>query len=194
MKGESVLGSEPDARASDDAAWHARVAALRSAFDQTFGVAPISETGALEDLIAIRVGDDPYAVRRSELVGLMADRKIVPLPSALPGLLGLTSLRGALLPVYSLGAALGYPSPPRPPRWMAVTLAARDQPLGLAFDEFERYLRVRSDQLGAAPELSPSHVREILRGADHARPVIRAASVAADIAQRAERARLGREA
>jgi purine-binding chemotaxis protein CheW len=88
----------------------------------------------LEGLLAIRVGADPYALRLSEIVGLHADVKIVPVPSPVAQLLGIVGLRGMMAPVYDLAALLGYP-PAASPRWMV--LAGASQSMGLAFDAFE---------------------------------------------------------
>ena len=48
---------------------------LRRAFDRSFAEAPggAPEADALESLLAIRVGGDPYALRLSEIAGLFAD-------------------------------------------------------------------------------------------------------------------------
>jgi chemotaxis signal transduction protein len=155
-------------------------AALRCLFDSSFAAAASSMTEPLEDLLAIRVGADPYALRLSEIVGLYADIKIVPVPSPVVQLLGIVSLRGKMAPVYDLAALLHYP-PAASPRWMI--LAGVSQPVGLAFETFEAHLQVSKASLADGEDRGESsgavrqHVRGVVRAADALRPMIHVASV-----------------
>ncbi len=187
------MTSEAQPARTEDDELAARTAALRSAFDRAFADAPTAEREAGEPLLAVGVAGHGYALRLRELAGLFADRKILALPSAAPGMLGLTGLRGTLLPVYSLAAALGHTSLPDPPRWLVVAVAGPERQLGLAFDLFEGYLRVSRSQLGTAADPSRPHVPETLRVGEQTRAIVSIASVAAAIAKRADSARLGRE-
>jgi purine-binding chemotaxis protein CheW len=155
-------------------------AALRCLFDSSFAAAASSMTEPLEDLLAIRVGADPYALRLSEIAGLYVDVKIVPVPSPVAQLLGIVGLRGKMAPVYDLAALLHYP-PAASPRWMI--LAGASQPVGLAFETFEAHLQVSRASLadgevrreggGAVRQ----HVRGVVRAADTLHPIIHVASV-----------------
>src|ERR1700722_17800966 len=92
----------------------------------------------LEDLLAIRVGSDPYALRSSEIAGLHVGVEIVPVPSPVAQLLGIAAIRGIMAPIYDLAALLRYP-PAANPRWLIFARAA--QPVGLAFEGFEQHLQ-----------------------------------------------------
>ena len=83
------------------------VETLRQAFDRGFASPPADASQAFEDVLTIRLGDAPFALRLSEAAGLYADRRIVPFPSPVPEFLGLAGLRGQLVPVYHLGVILG---------------------------------------------------------------------------------------
>jgi purine-binding chemotaxis protein CheW len=137
-------------------------------------------TELLEDLLAIRVGADPYALRLSEIVGLYVDVKIVPVPSPTTQLLGIVSLRGRMAPVYDLAALLHYP-PAASPRWMI--LAGTSQPVGFAFETFEEQLQVSKTSLadgedrGGGGGATRQPVRGAVRAADVLRPMIHLASV-----------------
>jgi purine-binding chemotaxis protein CheW len=141
----------------------ARVAQLRRDFDAAFA-SPLREPQrAGTDLLIVGACGVPYALRASELAGLEVDRKVVPLPAARRGLLGLCAAQGNLIPVFALAALLGTPLSGAPPRWIA--LHREKELVALAFDELRDYRRVTSGELGA-PHAAPaagSFTRESLR-------------------------------
>jgi purine-binding chemotaxis protein CheW len=169
MTGESMEG--PD-----------RPRALREAFDQSFADAPVPREAELEDLLCIRLAGSRYALRVAELSGLLADRHVVPLPSPVPELLGITTMRAAILPVYDLRALLGHRTEAKP-RWVAVARAAR---VGVAFDAFECHIRVRRD--AATPQVpgerSVRHVRHVVHVDGQLQFIVSLASVLDAIAAR----------
>ena len=66
-----------------------RAEQLRRSFDASFARAHATDERASDRLLAVRVGDDPYALRLAQVLALHADRKIVPIPSTAGGLLGI---------------------------------------------------------------------------------------------------------
>jgi chemotaxis signal transduction protein len=154
-------------------------AALRRLFDDSFAAAAAAKSARLEDLLAIRLGSDPYALRLSEIAGLHAGVKIVPVPSARAQLLGIVGLRGIMAPIYDLAALLRYP-PAANPRW--VVLARMSQPVGFAFETFESHLQVpetslANDESNANAGAARQHTSGTVRGPGALRPIIRMASV-----------------
>jgi chemotaxis signal transduction protein len=149
-----------------------RLRLFRHAFDQAFAAAPIATVDTFEDLLAVRVAGDPYALRAREITELVASRKVVPLPSRRPELLGVAGIRGSLVAVYSLAALLGYAADSRPTSWLA--LAGASKPIGLGFEEFEGFLRVRSGDVYPAPpeEGTTRHIGDIVRVANQSRRVV----------------------
>jgi signal transduction histidine kinase len=129
----------------------AKAAELRSVFDKARAL-PFSLNGEeqAESLLAIRVSQDAYAVRVNEISGLVTDRKVVPIPSPISELLGVAGVRGALVPVYSLAALLGYGAETGQVRWLA--LCGTEEPLALAFGGFEGYTQVPLGQLYSADQ------------------------------------------
>ena len=109
-------------------------ARMRAEFDRGFALSPPVAGDAQEGYLAIRVGGDPCALRLADLLGVYVDRKVVPLPSSVPTLLGIASFRGALIPVHDLRLLLGYPARAGA-RWLVRVRAAA--PVGLAFDALE---------------------------------------------------------
>jgi len=153
---------------------------LARAFDADFARAATVRTADSEDLLAIRVGSDPYALARGELVGLFADKLVTPLPGTAPGLLGISGFRGAVLPVYDLRSVIGGPAASAPLRWLVTTAAAT---VALAFDGFEAFLRVPRDAI-ASHAGAVGHVRRAVRRDGELRPILDVASIVEAIRSR----------
>jgi len=166
-----------DARAID------RIAELREAFDRSFAQASSSEAAAVENLLAIRVGSDPYLLRMTEVAGLFADKKVTRLPSPVSELSGIAGFRGAVLPVYDLATLLGYPRPASP-RWLVVIAIT---PVALAFEEFDGYITHREQAIAQEPQVGArgGHVRAVVQAGGFVRPVISLTSVLEWIRHRA---------
>jgi len=127
----------------------ARIERLRADFDRSFAEPVRSHEGEHVELLAIRAGGRPYALRLSQTSGLHPDRPVTPLPGPLPALLGLAGFAGTVVPVYDLAALLGHPADSRP-RWLV--LAAGTPPLGLAFHDVDGHVRVAAGAIvGEAP-------------------------------------------
>jgi chemotaxis signal transduction protein len=149
-----------------------RVADLRSAFDRAFGEPPAVATTITEDLLGIRIAGDPYALVVSELSGVVSGRKVVALPSRRAELLGVAGIRGGVVPVYALAGLLGYDAAPSAAAWLA--LCGSTDPVALAFDQLEGFLRVPRADLHATDraETARRHVTQVVRVAGITRRVI----------------------
>jgi chemotaxis signal transduction protein len=152
-----------------------RAEELRVAFDRAFAAPQRVETKIREELLAIRLGPQPCALRLSEIAGLFADKKITPIPGGHAALLGIAGFRGAILPVYDLQILLRYPSDGRS-RWLVIAAAA---PVALAFDAFERQLRVPRNAIMPQPARpdTRTHAREFVRTRKFTGPILHLPSV-----------------
>ncbi|MGC2028860.1 MAG: chemotaxis protein CheW [Steroidobacteraceae bacterium] len=154
--------------------------ALRRLFDASFAAPTASLSERLEDLLAIRMGSDPYALRTSEIAGLHVGVKIVPVPSPVAQLLGIAAIRGMMAPIYDLAALLRYP-PAANPRWLI--FARAPQSVGLAFETFESHLQASPSSLATENvEVGGTvgirrHLRGTVLAAGTLRPIIHLASV-----------------
>lgn len=168
-----------------------RAEELRLAFDRSFAAAPSAAAEVVEDLLEIRLGSSPYALRVNEVAGLFLDVKITPVPTSILELLGIGAFRGGILPVYDLHALLGH-SLDAPPRWIATTAGA---PVALAFGGFERQLRVRQDAVfpDARGGTAARHVRQVVQIGNLVRPILSIASVLEAISLRARAAGFHKE-
>jgi len=122
-----------------------RAEQLRREFDQSFARPPRQLLEAAQDFLEIQVGNDIYALRLDQLSGVIADQRIVLLPSPVKSFLGVAGVRGSIVPVYSLRALLGYPALESMPRWVA--LLGKDRPVGVAFELTRGHLRVPSGEI-----------------------------------------------
>ncbi len=146
---------------------------LRKDFDASFAHAPVFADAATEDLLLIRVGGDPYALRLRDVGAVLTDRSVVPLPSKSPTLLGLAGVRGSLVVVHGLADILGYGRPRGTPRWLA--MAPSPTAIGLAFEAFDGHVRLPLTDIitkaegGILNRVVPTH--------DGIRPIIDMASL-----------------
>lgn len=149
-----------------------RATRMRREFDGVFAAPPRLAPDTLLDLVTMRLGGHAHAVRVVELAGLFVDRNIVPVPSQSPGLLGIVGLRGGLLPVFDLGALLGYPAA-ADPRWLMVAVP---RPVAFAFEAFDGHVRVATTAVAPAGDAS-LHVRDVVRHGAEIRPIVQLSSV-----------------
>ena len=124
-----------------------KAAQLRQAFDRTFALPPSGTSPEVEDLLTIRVAGDPYAIRLLDIAEIITERRVVSVPAATPDLLGLAGIRGGIVPVFGLSSILGYDADPGAPRWMII--CGSEDPIALAFPDFEGYLRLPASALHA---------------------------------------------
>ena len=133
---------------------------LRDSFDRSFAEPARSHDAEYVELLSVRAGGRPYAMRLSQATGLYPDRPVTPLPGPEPALLGVAGFGGAIVPVYDLAALLGHPVPERP-RWLVPAVGA--PPLALAFHELDGHVRVPAAAIVAeSGGHGPAH--DVLRG------------------------------
>jgi chemotaxis signal transduction protein len=156
---------------------------LRRSFDRSFAELPRPPGEPPEDFLSIRVAGEVYAVRLAEVAGLYADRTTVPLPSPLPELLGIVSIRGTITPVYDLAALLGHGAGDAG-RWLLLT--GGSERIALAFPELDGHFRsARSDVAHPEGAQSPgAPAREVVRVGDGRRPILNLASLVETLTRR----------
>jgi purine-binding chemotaxis protein CheW len=148
----------------------AQVAALRDGFHQSFAEAAEIDTAEQESLLAIRVGDDVFAIRLPEVSGLHVSKTVTRVPGATPALAGIAGFRGTILPVYSLAILLGLPAIATP-RWLVIAAAA---PVALAFDTFEYHMRVAPNAIRPrdVSATDQPYVRDFVPTQQFVRPIL----------------------
>lgn len=151
---------------------------MRRSFDESFALPTSTRVDSVEDLLAVRVSGDAYALRLSEIAGLHVDLRIAPLPGAAAHLLGIAAIRGVMAPVYDLAGLLGYP-PAVSSRWVA--LVRTPHLVGLALEYFEAHLRIRQESVSAkAPEdrsRASRYSRDAVKSDGGLRPILQVSTL-----------------
>jgi len=131
-----------------------RVEEMRRLFDESFALALPDQVTAPEPMLAITLEGERFALRMLEIVGLaLSKEKIVPVPSRVPELLGLTGIRGVVVPVFSLARLLGFDSESGSALWL-VFCGERQSPIALAFAGMEKQFEVASSEIFTREEVS----------------------------------------
>lgn len=137
---------------------------LRDDFDASFS-RNLQETGqeGLVPHLAMRVGDETFAVPITRVRRLVRDADVVPLPGAPGHLLGVVNVRGELITVYDLPALFGYPAVTHAGAGIVVIKGAEFE-AGLAVTEIGGLMHLDESTVGAPPSRLPAAVREMVQG------------------------------
>jgi len=162
-------------------AWRARAQSLRDAFDRTFSEAPavIASSAALR-FFGLRVGGDPFALRMTDVARLHTGGTVVPIPSPSPTLLGIASVRNALVAVHDLHVLLGHPAGGSRRFWI---LVRPGRPVGLAFDDLDGHFEADPTSPLEAAAGAARHTRGATRSGASIRPIIDVASILGALAR-----------
>ena len=164
----------------------ARASELRDDFDRGFAAAlRPAETGH-SDVLCVRIGGEPFAIRLADIASLHARLRIVALPTGARELIGAAAIRAAIVPIYDLAAALGVPRIHEAP-WVVVH---RDGAAGFAFEVYEGHARARERSTVGATR---GHVVGQLTVGGQPRSVLDLGSVLAAIEKRSNRSGSAKE-
>jgi chemotaxis signal transduction protein len=152
-----------------------RVGQMRRDFDAAFARPPAPEPPPSEPLLRVSAGGTGLFVRIRELALVLPCAVVVPVPGARRGLLGLTAVRGQILPLYSLAALLEIPGPVVPARWILV--AAGGTAAGIGVEAVEGVSRIPVAVVGEASALGEGRRRGNLPDAAGSRALLDVTSV-----------------
>lgn len=157
------------------------VAQMRRDFDESFALPPVRQAPEVEDILAIRLGGDPYGISIRQLTALAIVERLTPLPSRQRELLGLAGVRGVVVPVYSLAGLLGYGMTGEPSRWIA--LCRFHDPIALSLGQFEGCLQIPLEELSPADSIEGDrkHVGQTARTKSGARLILDLVSLVDEI-------------
>jgi two-component system chemotaxis response regulator CheV len=124
---------------------------LKAAFDASFAVPTAAEPRDREELLVIRAGGRPAAVRVRHVAEVHPCPPLTRLPSERPALAGLAAVRGSLVAVYDLATLAAFGEPVERPGLLF--LCAEDRSVALLFHELLGHRSVPPEALH-----SPVHV------------------------------------
>lgn len=118
------------------------------------------------ELLSFRLGGEHYAVMVHDVREVLKLRDLTPVPNTPAYLLGITSLRGAMLPVIDLCARLGLTPGVRDEKSRIVVVSHDEEDTGLLVDRVTGVFRIAPDAVRPAPE-------NIEQGAGFLRGIVR---------------------
>ena len=115
------------------------------------------------ELLSFRLGGEEYAVKVDDVREVLKLRELTLVPNAPDYVLGVMSLRGAMLPVMDLCRRLGITQAARDEKTRILVVSPDEEDVGLLVDRVSGVLRVLPDAIRPVPE-NIEHGAEFLRG------------------------------
>lgn len=120
----------------------------------TEGQAEVVEEEQAQELemLSFKIGQEEYALMVGDVKEVLKNRDLTPVPNAPDYILGITSLRGLILPVIDLCKRLGVPSAVRDEKSRILVAAVNDEHAGILVDRVTGVVRIHPDSVRPAPE------------------------------------------
>lgn len=115
------------------------------------------------EMLSFRLGSEEYAVLVEDVKEVLKDRELTHVPNAPEQILGVTSLRGTILPVVDLRKRLGLPPGGRDERSRILVVTLEDEDTGIVVDRVTGVVRIAPASIRPAPE-TLEHGAEYLKG------------------------------
>lgn len=127
----------------------------------------LKETATQEiELLSFRLGEESYTVLVKDVQEVLRVRDLTLVPNAPSYILGLTSLRGTMLPVIDPCKRLGLPVGTRDEKARIIVVSLDDENVGLIVDRVTGVLRIMPEAIKPTPE-------NIAQGAEFLRGIVR---------------------
>jgi purine-binding chemotaxis protein CheW len=124
----------------------------------------IPETQLQEiEMLSFLLGKEAYAVFVEEVREVLKVRDLTHVPNAPGYVLGITSLRGKMLPVMDLGTRLGLTRAERDEKARIIVVNPDEESVGLMVDRVTGVIRILPEAIKPAPE-NVEQGTEFLRG------------------------------
>jgi purine-binding chemotaxis protein CheW len=118
------------------------------------------------EMLSFRLSGEEYAVMVADVREVLKIRELTRVPNAPDYILGVTSLRGTMLPVIDLCTRLGLKPTERNEKARIIVISTDDEDVGLIVDGVNSVIKVLPEAIKPAPE----HVEQ---GADFLRGIVR---------------------
>lgn len=117
------------------------------------------------ELLAFRLGNEEYCVMVDQVREVLKMREITPVPHTADYVLGVTSIRGKVLPVIDLCKRFGLASGVRDEKSRIVVISVEDEDMGILVDRMTGVVRFLPDIIRPAPDTIEQRAgAEFLRG------------------------------
>jgi purine-binding chemotaxis protein CheW len=112
-----------------------------------------SEIQAQEiEMLSFRLGSEEYVLPVDDVQEVLKSRELTTVPNSPPHVLGVTSIRGTVLPVLDLGKRLGLPPATRDDKARIIIICPDDEDAGILVDGVTGVVRISPDTVRPAPE------------------------------------------
>jgi purine-binding chemotaxis protein CheW len=118
------------------------------------------------EMLSFQLSGEEYAVIVADVREVLKIRELTRVPNAPDYILGVTSLRGTILPVIDLCTRLGLKPAERNEKARIIVISTDDEDVGLIVDRVNSVIRVPPQAIKPAPE----HVEQ---GSDFLRGIVR---------------------
>ncbi|MDA8424221.1 MAG: chemotaxis protein CheW [Nitrospiraceae bacterium] len=115
------------------------------------------------ELLSFNLSGEEYAVMVENVREVLKTRDLTRVPNAPDYILGVTSLRGTMLPIMDLCSRLGLTQAERTDKARIIVVSPDEEDVGFVVDRVHSVIRVRPDAIKPAPE-HVEHGAEFLRG------------------------------
>jgi purine-binding chemotaxis protein CheW len=157
---EAALAESP---AQEGAAPAAGDVAETDRIEAPAGDEPAAGPAPEMELLSFRVGGEEYAIKVDDVREVIKFRQLTVVPNAPGHILGVTSLRGTILPVVDLCKRLGLAPGVRDEKARIVVARTGDEDVGLLVDRVTGVQRIMPEAVRPAPE-NIEQGGEFLRG------------------------------
>jgi len=103
-------------------------------------------------MLSFRLGSEEYVLPVDEVQEVLKSRELTMVPNSPPHVLGVTSIRGTVLPVLDLGRRLGLPPATRDEKARIIIISPDDEDAGILVDRVTGVVRISPDAVRPAPE------------------------------------------
>ncbi len=104
------------------------------------------------EMLSFRLGSEEYALPVDEVQEVLKSRELTIVPNSPPHILGVTSIRGTVLPVIDLGKRLGLPPTVKDEKARIIIISPDDEGTGILVDRVTGVVRISPDVVRPAPE------------------------------------------
>ena len=104
------------------------------------------------EMLSFLLGGEQYVLPVDDVREVLKSRELTIVPNSPPHVLGVTSIRGTVLPVIDIGRRLGLPPAVRDEKARIIIISPDDEDAGIVVDRVTGVVRISPDAIRPAPE------------------------------------------